>query len=130
MCLDFVEIPNEDEKEGAFFKLVHKHTNPDGSVYYTPQWPFFQRGGGGNLYEGFRNTTVYEIGKTEKVTHRRRILSACPREEYRAGIHGYKTVEIAKKYHYWCKELTLMKFSYKRAVAMDNETIVALEATP
>lgn len=110
-----------------------------------------EKTGFSNLFKWFRNNgigyldgpksdtveiyidIVYALYKTTTVNPTRRIPFTFDEGSYPAGIHLYRSLEDAlheKSYYEWTAHIAVIKCHYRRVVAENGDTVVALEVTP
>jgi hypothetical protein len=116
---------------------------------YEPFWTHFYKNGaggamgGGNSQRSGNKLKVkcrYIINRPSRVTHKRmaHAHTELSLSHYRAGIHLYKTLESALEFlrvgagakYVWKNNLVIIECDYRKAIAADNKTIVAMEITP
>lgn len=133
MCLrGKVTIP--ESKAGYGYKVVRTIVAQGG---WKPLYSFFKLGssfndGGGcfepTSYAVTRPIVTYSLFRTT-VPDRPRMTVALNGESYLAGIHLYKTLELARLE--LCGSFReIIRCHYNKAIAEDEEVVVAMEVTP
>lgn len=158
MCLT-ASMKTLEGGEGTGYKIVRRvperkeccsppwvrHFVPD---TYTPFWTHFYKTGEGGVMGGgfsprsrekFKVKCQYIIGRVSRVTHKRmaKIVGFPYNQHYPAGIHLYKNLNTTREIlndmvntRYNKSMLTIIECEYRKAVAEDSDTIVAMEITP
>ena len=127
MCLEYVDEPKE--QAGYAYKYVKQTDDPN---VFLPEWEFFQVGSCGTRggYNSIPNKAVYSLLKTYVVPNGSGFTAAYlgPYERYEVGVHLYKKVpSYARRPNGgWA----LIRCHYNKAIAEDDEVVVAGEVTP